>query len=273
MTVDAGLDFTLKVTRVAHATVLVDFGGWAILTDPWFSEKFGYHRGEPLGVVPGALPGLAGVVVSHDHADHNDMATCARYVDKRVPILLERRAARRAIAAGFENVTGLDTWQTVTLGPITVTAVPAKHGVPEVGYVLQGLGFTVYFGGDTLLIPALSEIAQRFPAIDVALLPINGLCVFGKQVVMNPLEAAELCKILQPRYAIPTHYAFTGGPIMDALFLKYFEPQGRLPQTFVDAVSEHAPETNAVVLAPGEVLAVRTSDSALVRQVPLSGGA
>jgi hypothetical protein len=41
--------------------------------------------------------------------------------------------------------------------------------------------------------PELSEIANRFPRIDVALLPINGLRVFGKKVVMDPHEAAELC--------------------------------------------------------------------------------
>ncbi len=33
----------------------------------------------------------------------------------------------------------------------------------------------MFFGADTLLIPELSEVARRFPKIDLALLPINGL--------------------------------------------------------------------------------------------------
>src|SRR5262249_45904694 len=39
---------TLKLTRVAHSSVLLDFGGPVVLTDPWFSEKAGYYHGEPL---------------------------------------------------------------------------------------------------------------------------------------------------------------------------------------------------------------------------------
>ncbi|HKD74390.1 MAG TPA: MBL fold metallo-hydrolase, partial [Ktedonobacterales bacterium] len=63
---------TLTITRVTHSCVLIDFDGTIILTDPWFSEKSGYHRGEPLGRTIDQLPMLAGVVVSHSHYDHYD---------------------------------------------------------------------------------------------------------------------------------------------------------------------------------------------------------
>jgi len=154
------------------------------------------------------------------------------------------------------NVTVLDTWEAATIGPLSVTAVPALHGVPEVGYVLQASGFTVYFAGDTLLIPELSDIADRFPNIDVALLPINGLKIFGDQVVMNPIEAAQLCEVLQPRVAIPTHYAFNGGGLADRLFLKYFDRQERLPHIFQDAMRRYAPQTRVEVLEPGQRMSI-----------------
>src|SRR5262245_34886770 len=44
---DEEMDLTLN--RVAHASVLLDFGGPKLLTDPWFSERQGfpgYYRGE-----------------------------------------------------------------------------------------------------------------------------------------------------------------------------------------------------------------------------------
>src|SRR5229473_3408519 len=97
---------------------------------------------------------------------------------------------------GFRNVAELDAWETTMLGPIKVTAAPGKHGVPEVTYVLEYDGFTVYFGGDTLFIPELSEIATRFPQIDLALLSVNGLRIrplLNRKVVMDPQEAAQLC--------------------------------------------------------------------------------
>lgn len=65
--------------------------------------------------------------------------------------------------------------------------------MPEITYVLQGGKRTVYFGGDTLAIPELRELPGRFGHFDLALLPVNGLCirpVNGQQVVMNATQAA-----------------------------------------------------------------------------------
>lgn len=241
----------VKVTRITHCCTLIDFGGVVLLTDPWFSERFSYRRGEPLGGSIAELPQLAGVLVSHDHYDHNDMGAFAQYRDKSVPVLAEKAAARRALKTGFAQAAALETWQKTDVQGISVTAVPALHGVPEVGFVMQAGGFTVYFGGDTMLIPELSRLADQFPPIDVALLPINGLRVFGKQVVMDPLQAADLCAILKPRVAIPTHYAFTGGPLVDGLILKYFAEQRRLTELFAEAVVKKKTGTQVVVLKSG----------------------
>ncbi len=156
-------------------------------------------------------------------------------------------------------MTDLDAWETTTFGPITVTAVPGKHGVPEITYLLQAGGLTVYFGGDTLLIPELSEIPQRFRRVDVALLAINGLQIRfrgNRQEVMNAQDAAELCRIIRPRYAVPIHYTFTGGPILDALALKYAGTPQELLWEFQQAVAQRAPATTVRILAPGEPLLV-----------------
>ena len=215
---------TLTVTRVAHASVLLAFGDHTILTDPWFSERRGYYRGEPLGVALADLPPLTGVAVSHGHYDHYDMAAFAAYRDKAVPMVVKRGTVAAAHAAGFANVTELDPWETAQLGPITVTAAPAKHSVPQNTYIFQAGGRTVYFGGDTLLIPELAEVARRFPRIDLALLPINGLRIrpmLGRKIVMGPEDAAELCGLLRPRVAVPIHYRFTGGPLNDRMLLGY----------------------------------------------------
>jgi len=106
---------TLTVRRVVHASVLLDFGGVKILTDPWFSEKGGfpaYHWGEPLGVALGDLPRLSGVVSSHGHYDHFDVEAFAAYPDKAVPFAVKRGTGEKARGVGFENVTELDPWET-----------------------------------------------------------------------------------------------------------------------------------------------------------------
>ena len=251
---------TITVTRVAHSSVLIDFDGTKVLTDPWFSERFGYYHGEPYGITLENLPRLDGVVVSHGHYDHYDMQAFRAYPDKQVPLAVKRGIAKMALKAGFTNVTEMDAWEATSFGPITVTAAPGKHGVPETTYLLQAGGAAVYFGGDTLLIPELSEIGARCQQIDVALLAINGLRIRpagNRKVVMDAKDAAELCRILQPRYAVPIHYSFTGGRIVDTLFLGYAGSPSQLTQEFQQATALRSPKTSVRVLAPGEPLAIQ----------------
>jgi L-ascorbate metabolism protein UlaG (beta-lactamase superfamily) len=243
----------LTVTRVAHSCVLLDFGGQPILTDPWFSEKPGYYRGEPLAFTPDRLPPLAGVVASHAHYDHYDLAAFTAYPDKAVPLVVKRGMGDAARRAGFTNVTELEPWQQATAGQARITACPARHGVPEITFVLEAGDAAVFFGGDTLRIPELDEVARRWPNLDLALLPVNGLRIrpaFNKQVVMTAEQAGELCGVLRPKVAIPTHYAFTAGPVRDRLLLKY----DGTPQRFQHAAAQHAPETRVKILPPGEPL-------------------
>lgn len=225
------------------------------MTDPWFSQRRGYYWGEPLGMSLGDLPGLTGVAASHGHYDHYDIGAFAAYPDKAVPLAVKRGTAEAAREAGFGNVTELAPWETTMLGSVRVTAAPAKHGVPENTYVFEANGFTVFFGADTLLIPELSEVARRFPKIDLALLPINGLAVrvlLNRQMVMNAREAAELCAILRPRYAVPIHYRFTAGPVRDRLVIKHHGD----PEEFAREASGRAPGTRVRILEPGEPLTV-----------------
>jgi L-ascorbate metabolism protein UlaG (beta-lactamase superfamily) len=138
-------------------------------------------------------------------------------------------------------------------GRLTLTAVPARHGVPEITFVIQGAGKTIFFGADTLRISGLDEVPRRFAVIDLALLPVNGLRIrpaFNRQVVMTAEEAGEYCAVLRPKLAVPIHYAFTAGPIGDRLFLKY----DGTPERFERAVARYAPATRVRVLAPGEPL-------------------
>jgi len=124
--------------------------------------------------------------------------------------------ADKARRAGFTSVIELQPWEQATAGEVRITAAPARHGVPEITFVIQGAGRTVYFGADTLRIPELDEVPRRFPAIDLALLPINGLRIrpaLNRQVVMTAEQAAEYCAVLKPKIAVPIHYAFTAGPL------------------------------------------------------------
>jgi L-ascorbate metabolism protein UlaG (beta-lactamase superfamily) len=239
-----------SVTRIGHASVLLDFGNAKVLTDPWFSEKIHYHHGEPLAMSMAQLPKLTAIVASHAHYDHFDIETMERYPDKGVPFLVGPNMVEAARAAGFTDVRELRPWESVRIGALTITAAPAAHKVPEVTFVIQANGSTIYFGGDTKLIPELRELPKRFPSIQLALLSVNGLRVLGEQVVMNPEEAAELAGLLKAEVAVPMHYRFKGSWFTDTFILGY----DGTPERFMSAATKHAVNTQVRILEPGEVL-------------------
>ena len=245
----------LVITRVTHSCHLIQIGGLTVLTDPWFSQRALYHPGEPIAFQPEQLPRLDAVVISHEHYDHCDLEAFRRHPGKDVPLLVAGPVVEKARKAGFTNVRALEPWQSARVGDLTISAAPGKHGVYEVTYVISGGGRSVYFAGDTLLIPELRTLTDRYGPLDVALLPVNGLQIRmagNKQVVMNAEEAAELTAVLRPRLAVPQHYAFTGGTVGDMLFLK----SDKDPSLFVEAARRLAPDIPVKVISPGEPLAV-----------------
>ena len=243
------------VTRIVHSCHLIEIGGRTFLTDPWFSERAGYHPGEPLAATPDELPALDGVLISHHHYDHCDLAAFAAYRDHDVPMLVAAPVEAQARKAGFGNVTALAPWQHAEIGGVRITAAPAKHGVYEVTFVLSDGQHNVYFAGDTMLIPELRQLPDRVGHVDLALLPVNGLRIrpqFNKQVVMDATEAAELTAVLAPDLAIPHHYAFTSGQLGDRLLTK----SDKDPRPFAAACARLAPGTDVRIVEPGTRVAL-----------------
>jgi len=238
----------MRLTRVGHSCHLLEIGGLTLLTDPWFTVKPTYDPGEHVALTVEQLPPLDGILVSHEHYDHCDLDALTSRLD--VPLIAPHTVVARARDLGFSDVRQLEPWDATRLGDVTVTATPGLHGVHEVTYVIQGGGKTVFFGGDTLRIPELDELPERFGAFDLALLPINGLCVRPaghRQVVMDATEAAELTAVLKPRVVVPHHYAFTSGRLGDLLITQ----SRREPVVFAGHVRRLAPETDVRLLLPG----------------------
>jgi L-ascorbate metabolism protein UlaG (beta-lactamase superfamily) len=136
-----------------------------------------------------------------------------------------------------------------------VTAAPGKHGVHEVTFVIQGGGRAVFFGGDSLRVPELDTIPDRFGHVDLAILPTNGLCIRPmnlQQVVMNAEEAAGLTAVLNPTLAVPHHYAFHSGWLGDRMITK----GDRDPRPYADAVARIAPKVDVRLVLPGTPVTV-----------------
>ena len=239
-------DADLTVTRIVHASVILELGRTRLLVDPWFHSGFLVRQREPLGMTPEGLPSLAAVLITHPHADRFD-PRALRTLAATVPKAIARPELHaRLVELGFARVTDLGWWDTASVGGVQVTAVPARHGVPENGYVLEGGGVRVYVAGDTRDFPELVDVRTRFPDLDAALLTVGGMRLFGFRRETGPEEAARIGARVDARRLIPVAYGESGGfPV------RWF---ARRPvDRFIEACAENGIErSRVVVLQPGE---------------------
>jgi len=239
-------DADLGVTRIAHGAVILELGGTRLLVDPWFHSGFVVRQQEPLGLTPDSLPTASAVLLTHGHGDHFD-ETALQQLATTVPVAVARPDLHARLAAlGFRRIIDLGWWDHVELDGVTVTAVPARHAVPENGYVVERDGVRAYVAGDTRWFPELVDVATRFPAVDAALLPVGGERLFGFRREMDPAEAARAAAVLEPHRIIPIGYGKHGGfPV------RWFS--SRPVERFVDECRQRGIDaTRIVVLEPGE---------------------
>jgi L-ascorbate metabolism protein UlaG (beta-lactamase superfamily) len=216
----------LRVTFVNHSTFLLQLNGINILTDPMWSERAspvswaGPRRFRAPGIRFEDLPPIDIVLLSHDHYDHMDLPTLRRLQEHHGPtIYTALKNARLLERHGIRNVIEMDWWQeTVARRDLSIASVPAQHFSGRMlfdrdkrlwcGFVLQTEDLCIYFAGDTGAGPHTALIAKRFPAIDLAILPIGAYRPewFMGEVHMSPDEAVAAHLQLGARVSIASHF-------------------------------------------------------------------
>lgn len=165
---------SLKVTYIGHATVLIEFNGITLLTDPVFSSHvLCFKRQKPLAVDPAKLPKPDGILLSHAHYDHLDLFSY-KYIPSDVPIIIPEGMSK-AIAPFVNNkVIELSTWSRFPLrAGCEICAIPAKHPGGRMilatryrtclGYVVTVGGENIYISGDTGYRDDFRDLARLFP--------------------------------------------------------------------------------------------------------------
>lgn len=194
------------ITWAGHATFVIQIGGLTVLTDPVWSRRIpGVPvRVTPVGVGWSALPPVDAVVISHNHYDHLDAPTVRR-LPRHTPVLVPAKLAGWFQRRGFTDVTELEWWQSRTIGAVQFDFVPAHHwsrrGLFDTckslwgGWVLtvRGGDRRIYFAGDTGYGQWFGKIAARYPAIDLALMPVGSYepSWFMHTTHVNPEQAVQ----------------------------------------------------------------------------------
>jgi L-ascorbate metabolism protein UlaG (beta-lactamase superfamily) len=227
---------------VGGPTVLIELGGWRLLTDPTFdpaggSYRFGWGTGSRKVAGPALAPEELGeidaVLLSHDQHDDNLDAAGRAWLPAAGTVVTTAPGAGRLRGEGLADARGLEPWATTTLSApgkeaLTVTATPCRHGPPlsrPIVGAVAGFALTlggaaaiaggapdradVWITGDTVLYDGVREVGARLSSVDVALIHLGGVRfpISGPlRYTMNAAEATELVALVDPRVAVPIHY-------------------------------------------------------------------
>lgn len=186
----------VSVTPIQHATMVIDWDGVIMYTDP---------VGGAAAFAEQPTPDV--IFMSDTDPDHLDVDTIAAVADAQTIIL-----APEAVVADFPETLRAQTEMiangaTTSIGKFEVTAVPMYNlEEPEVeirhpkgrgnGYVIDDGSYRVYVAGDTANTPEF----QAQTDIDLAFVPMN------RPYTMSIGDAAEGVAIFAPDTVVPYHF-------------------------------------------------------------------
>jgi L-ascorbate metabolism protein UlaG (beta-lactamase superfamily) len=171
----------MQLTRYTHACVRLEADGRILVIDPGtFSED-------------GSLDGATDVLITHEHADHVDIAKLAgRDLAVYAPAAVVEQLADQGITA--QAVAANDSF--IAAG-FSIRAVGGEHaeifggmpGCANIGYVIDE---NVYHPGDSFFVPDVP--------LSTLLVPVAGPW-------MKLAEAIEFVRAVKPARAVPIHDA------------------------------------------------------------------
>jgi L-ascorbate metabolism protein UlaG (beta-lactamase superfamily) len=219
----------VQITHIGGPTVLIEAGGWRLLTDPTFDppgRRYFFGLGTMSRKLTGPAIGAAdigrvdAVLLSHDQHDDN-LDPAGRALLASATTVITTEAGERRLGG---NARGLAPWVTTRLEhegrmPIEVAATPCRHGPPlshpivgdVVGFALRWDGQehgVLWISGDTVLYQGVRDVARRLDVgtaivhLGAVSFPISG----PLRYTMTAEDAAELCAPMQPQTVVPIHY-------------------------------------------------------------------
>jgi L-ascorbate metabolism protein UlaG (beta-lactamase superfamily) len=218
-------DSQVTLAWLGHATVLINFFGIKILTDPVLFPRIGIRLpGFTIGpkrlTAPALqfheLPNVDLVLLSHAHFDHLDLRTL-RCLDENTGVITARATSDLLTRTRFRDVTELDWSKRKTfraaVGQVDVSAVRVKHwGARKQrdtyrgynGYLLERSGRRIIFAGDTAMTDSFAELRGR-GVIDLAIMSIGAYNPWIRSHC-TPEQAIEMANAAGARFIMPVHH-------------------------------------------------------------------
>lgn len=218
-------DAQVTLAWLGHATVLINFFGIKILTDPVLFPRVGIRL---LGLTIGPkrltapalefheLPSVDFVLLSHAHFDHLDLRTLHCF-DQSTSVITAHATRDLLKGTRFSHVTELQWSQSKSLstaaGEIEITAFSVNHWGARTqrdtyrgynGYLIKRSGRRIIFAGDTAMTENFTALRRHGP-IDVAIMCIGAYNPWTHSHC-TPEQAIEMANAAGARFIMPVHH-------------------------------------------------------------------
>jgi L-ascorbate metabolism protein UlaG (beta-lactamase superfamily) len=218
-------DAQMTLAWLGHATVLINFFGVKILTDPVLFPRIGIRLpGFTIGpkrlTAPALqvhdLPQIDLILLSHAHFDHLDLRTL-RCFDETTAVITARATRDLLRGTRFRDISELDWHERKALktaaGAIEVTAFPVKHWGARTqrdthrgynAYLIERDNRRIIFAGDTAMTGTFAEL-RRYGPIDIAIMSI---AAYNPWIHSHctPEQAIEMANGADARFIVPIHH-------------------------------------------------------------------
>lgn len=215
----------LTAAWLGHATVLLNFFGFTILTDPVLLRRIGIplpftsigpKRLTAPALTLAELPPIDLILLSHAHFDHLDWRTLRRF-DARTKVVTAARTRDLLGWTRLRQISELRWGETTEVeagaGSLLVRAFPVRHWGARLrtdnyrgynGYVLERNGRRVIFSGDTAFSESFAGLRDGRP-YDLAIMGIGAYQPWIRSHC-NPEEAIAMANAAGARFLMPVHH-------------------------------------------------------------------
>ena len=171
-----------NISYVGHSSLIIKMDNETIFTDPFFSNAAVVIRKKVRITFDfDNVPHRPVVLISHNHYDHLDKYSVKKLIKKDAVFIVPLKLKDFFVKLGAKEVHELDWWESVSLGGITYTFLPAQHWSNRVGlgartslwgsFMIEG-SKTVYFSGDSGYFRGFEEFGRLYD-IDYAIVGVG----------------------------------------------------------------------------------------------------